>query len=124
MKLLVLTTTFPRYVGDSVPSFVYYLCKSMNDLGVEVNVLAPHTLEKRYKEIPGMNVKRFDYFLNMGYGLPPKLKSKALGNIGLLFLFIQCGSTQSVFRKLWISFMGIGCSLQGMLPVNYKNPMY
>ena len=86
MKVLVLTTTFPRYVGDSVPGFVYYLCKSMSDLGVDVTVLAPHTREKRYDVISDMNVERFDYFLNMGYGLPPKLKSKGFRKYKVFFL--------------------------------------
>jgi len=99
MKVLALTTTFPRYVGDSVPSFVYYLCKSMRDLGIEITVLAPHTLEKRYKEIPGMNVKRFDYFLNMGYGLPPKVKSKGFGKYRVAFLIYSMWKHAKRFSK-------------------------
>ena len=86
MKVLVLTTTFPRYVGDSVPGFVYYLCKNLSDLGIDITVLAPHTLDKCYRSIPGMNVKRFDYFLNMGYGLPPKLKSQGFRKYRIAFL--------------------------------------
>ncbi|MFQ6126633.1 MAG: glycosyltransferase family 4 protein [Candidatus Heimdallarchaeota archaeon] len=86
MKVLVLTTTFPRYVGDSVPAFVYYLCKSLSKLGVDITVLAPHTRTKRYGIIPNMNVQRFDYFLNMGYGLPPKLKTRGFGKYRVLFL--------------------------------------
>ena len=86
MKVLVLTTTFPRYVGDSVPGFVYYLCKNLSDLGIDITVLAPHTLDKCYRSIPGMNVKRFDYFLNMGYGLPPKLKSRGFRKYRIAFL--------------------------------------
>jgi len=86
MKVLVLTTTFPRYVGDSVPAFVYYLCKSLSDLGVEITVLAPHTREKQYGVISDMNIERFDYFLNMGYGLPPKLKSRGFKKYKVFFL--------------------------------------
>jgi glycosyltransferase involved in cell wall biosynthesis len=55
-------------------------------LGVEITVLAPHTLEKRYKEISDMIVKRFDYFLNMGYGLPPQLKSQRFRKYRVAFL--------------------------------------
>jgi len=58
----------------------------MSDLGVEITVLAPHTLEKRYKEIPDMTVERFDYFLNMGYGLPPQLKSQGFRKYRVAFL--------------------------------------
>ncbi|MFX0194974.1 MAG: glycosyltransferase family 4 protein [Candidatus Hodarchaeota archaeon] len=85
MKVLVLTTTFPRYVGDAF-AFVYYLCKSLNKLGIEITILTPHTQTKRYGIISDMNVQRFDYFLNMGYGLPPKLKSKGLGKYRIFFL--------------------------------------
>jgi len=85
MKVLVLTTTFPRYVGDAY-AFVYYLCKSLSKLGVDITVLVPHTRTKRYGIISDMNVQRFDYFLNMGYGLPPKLKSKKFGKYRIFFL--------------------------------------
>jgi len=85
MNVLVLTTTFPRFVGDAFP-FSYFLCKSLNKLGVDTTVLAPHTRSKRYRIISDMNIQRFDYFLNMGYGLPPKLKSRGLGKYRLFFL--------------------------------------
>ena len=41
-KLLVLTTTYPRWQGDTGPAFVHYLSRDLQD-AFDVHVLAPHT---------------------------------------------------------------------------------
>ena len=43
MKILVVTSTFPRWSGDTDPTFVYELSSRLVDCDAEVHVLAPHT---------------------------------------------------------------------------------
>ncbi len=63
-KLLVVTTTFPRWKDDTDPPFVYELSRRFQDL-YDVHVLTPH-----YKgslcvdNLDGIKVYRYRYFLN------------------------------------------------------------
>lgn len=62
-KILVLTSTFPRWPGDTTPPFVQELSKRLAD-SFEITVLAPHypgspVREKR----DGMDIRRFRYSL-------------------------------------------------------------
>lgn len=61
-RVLVLTSTFPRWQGDTEPPFVFELCRR---LGNEFNilVLAPHTKgAERIERIDGIEIMRFRYF--------------------------------------------------------------
>ena len=61
--LLVLTSTFPRWRGDTEPPFVYELSRRLTDR-FEVTVLAPRALGSRgAEEMDGLRVRRFPYFL-------------------------------------------------------------
>ncbi|MEO0268211.1 MAG: glycosyltransferase family 4 protein [candidate division WOR-3 bacterium] len=63
MKVLVLTTTFPRYKNDTTPSFVFELSKEIKNKGFEVIVLAPHHKNSKFfEELDGVKVYRFPYF--------------------------------------------------------------
>ena len=63
IKLLVLTTTFPRWPNDTTPEFVYELSRELTDGGFDVVVLAPHHPEAKLKEdMDGLRVHRFVYF--------------------------------------------------------------
>jgi glycosyltransferase involved in cell wall biosynthesis len=75
-KLLVMTSTFPRWKDDSIPPFVYDLSKRLvNDF--DVYILAPHYPKaKRFEIMEGMTVYRFRYFFE-------KLE-KLAGNGGML----------------------------------------
>ncbi len=42
MRILILTSTYPRYEGDGVGSFIHSLSQSMTRLGHDVTVLAPY----------------------------------------------------------------------------------
>lgn len=42
MKISVITSSFPRYRGDGVGSFIYSLMSSLGQLGHDVTVLAPY----------------------------------------------------------------------------------
>ncbi len=62
-RVLVVTTTYPRYEDDHRPRFVADLCERLvADHGLEVTVVAPHApgLERREK-IRGVTVERFRY---------------------------------------------------------------
>lgn len=62
-KLLVLTSTFPRWKDDAEPPFVFELCRYLSS-HYEVIVLAPHSQHALFEEnLSGIRVKRFSYFL-------------------------------------------------------------
>jgi glycosyltransferase involved in cell wall biosynthesis len=61
-KLLILTSTFPRWDGDNEPPFVYELSRRLQKK-FKIYVLAPHTAGSHSEEIlNGINIKRFRYF--------------------------------------------------------------
>lgn len=60
-RILVLTSTFPRWPGDSEPRFVHDLCRRLAEAG-EVCVLTPHAAGAACdEEIDGVRVIRFRY---------------------------------------------------------------
>lgn len=62
-KLLVLTSTFPRWQNDTEPSFVYELCKQLSAY-FDIYVLAPHApAALDYELMHTLKVFRFRYFL-------------------------------------------------------------
>lgn len=61
-KLLVVTSTFPRWKNDTEPPFVSELCKRLIKLGFDIDVIAPHAKNaKRYEIIDGVKVHRYIY---------------------------------------------------------------
>ncbi len=62
-RILVLTSTFPRWQGDHEPPFVYELCRRLAQHN-EVHVLAPHAPKALLaEEWDGLHIHRFRYFL-------------------------------------------------------------
>lgn len=60
-RLLVLTSTFPRWGGDTEPGFVHELCRQLS-ASHEVTVLAPHAAGAKLQESLGdVRVVRFRY---------------------------------------------------------------
>lgn len=60
-RLLVLTSTYPRWGGDTEPGFVHDLCRQLATAH-EVMVLAPHAAGAKRKEtLAGVRVIRFRY---------------------------------------------------------------
>lgn len=60
-RLLVLTSTFPRWAGDHEPPFVFELSRRLADM-FEIHVLAPHAAGARREEtLAGLAVHRFRY---------------------------------------------------------------
>jgi len=63
MRVLVLTSSFPRFRGDSAGIFVYHLGTALERLGVDLEVLAPHHPGSERHETWGrIRISRFPYF--------------------------------------------------------------
>ena len=63
MRVLVVTSSFPRFPGDPSGVFILSLCKELQKLGIELEVLAPHEGGcKRHEFREGIEVFRFPYF--------------------------------------------------------------
>jgi glycosyltransferase involved in cell wall biosynthesis len=84
-KILVLTSTFPRWKGDFTPPFVYELEKRLTK-DFEIHILAPHYQGAKKEEMmEGLHVHRFQYFwptqwqkLCDASGILPNLKKNKL----------------------------------------------
>ena len=93
-RLLILTSTFPRWENDEDPPFVFELCKRLKT-DYSIHVLAPHFPGAETEaDFAGIHVKRFRYFFNsfekLAYhgGILAKLKKNPF-QYGLLpFFFI------------------------------------
>jgi glycosyltransferase involved in cell wall biosynthesis len=62
-RILVITSTFPRWKDDEDPPFVFELCNRLR-AHYQVHVLAPHCPGSKTEEyLSGIYVKRFRYFI-------------------------------------------------------------
>jgi glycosyltransferase involved in cell wall biosynthesis len=95
-RVLVLTSTFPRWEGDHEPPFVYELCRRLASY-FDVLVLAPHTPgAARQEKMSGIEVVRFRYFFprwqNLAYegGILTKLRQNKWRYLQIpFFLFFE-----------------------------------
>ena len=109
MRILVITSSFPRFQGDSSGVFILGLCKALQKLGVMVEVLAPHHEGcKRHEIWFGIPVSRFPYFyplrlqrLCYGAGMLKNMKANPLAFAQLPFFMAA-----ELFRALWIAERG------------------
>ena len=93
-KLLVLTSTFPRWQGDKEPPFVFELCRRLSK-DFDVWVLAPHAQGARTREtLNELTVVRFHYFFDWGEtltyrgGIMANLRSNWLNYLLVPLFFI------------------------------------
>ncbi|MDL2124887.1 MAG: glycosyltransferase [Deltaproteobacteria bacterium] len=93
-RLLVLTSTFPRWKDDTDPPFVYELCLRLKK-HYDIHVLAPHYPGSAIEEkLAGLQVTRFRYFFEpwerLAYqgGISDNLKQNPwlYGQVPLFFL--------------------------------------
>jgi glycosyltransferase involved in cell wall biosynthesis len=107
-RLLVLTSTFPRWKDDTDPPFVYELCLRLKK-HYDIHVLAPHYPGSAIEEkLAGLQVTRFRYFMSSweflaygtGGGILAKLK-RSPGYYGLIpFFFVgELISTIRILRR-------------------------
>jgi len=101
LRVLVLTSTFPRWENDTEPAFVFELSRRLCSF-FDVTVLSPRTPGSQKQEnMGGLKVIRFPYFLNRfenlamsGGGILNKLKSNPL--YYLLIPFFLLGQLMSL----------------------------
>lgn len=106
-KLLVVTSTFPRWENDTDPPFVYELSRRLTG-SFDVTVHAPHYPGSLTKGImSGVHVHRFRYFwepyerLAGGQGIVPKLRRNKFYSLLLpFFLTAQFCSLFLLVRKI------------------------
>lgn len=105
MKILVVASTFPRWPGDTDPTFVHELSRRLIDDATEVHILAPHTAGAATREIlDGLTVHRFRYaferFETLAYstGILDKLRANRLNY--LLVPFFLLGMTLAARRLI------------------------
>lgn len=105
MKILVVTSTFPRWHGDTDPTFVYELSKRLVDANTEVHILAPHTrCAQVMEQLDGLTVHRFRYFferwetLAYSTGMLDKLRANPFNY--LLVPFFLVGMTLAVYQMV------------------------
>jgi glycosyltransferase involved in cell wall biosynthesis len=105
-KILVMTSTFPRWENDTEPPFVFELCKQLNKK-FEVFVLAPHCKGSLDNEVmQELKVTRFRYFFksyeNLCYqgGILANLKEQPLRYlITPFFLLFQLVAAYQLLKK-------------------------
>lgn len=104
--ILVLASTYPRWVGDTEPPFVHELCRRLaNDF--RIVVLAPHAPSaKTFEEWDEVTVIRFRYFIErwqtLAYngGILSNLRKNRLNY--LLVPFFLCAQLFAIIRAVKI----------------------
>lgn len=105
-KILVLSSTFPRWNNDHEPPFVYELSRRFTD-DYDVHVLAPHAADSRHHEILGnLSIHRFRYApdslekLAYNGGIANNLKSQPLKYLLVLpFLISEFFAASKLIKK-------------------------
>lgn len=94
-KILVLASTFPKYRGDTIPSFVYELCSRLKD-SYKIIVLAPHAPNSQeYEVMDDIEVHRFRYLpakwekIASGGGIIPNINKNKLLIFQIPFFLIS-----------------------------------
>ncbi len=85
MKICVITTSFPLFLGDYSGLFVFRLCKALASLNLKIDVVAPtHENAVVLEIMDGCRVNRFRYFFPKRFqclaygpgGIPANLKRR------------------------------------------------
>jgi glycosyltransferase involved in cell wall biosynthesis len=136
-RILVTTSTFPRWMNDTEPGFVYDLCRSLSQQGMDVDVLAPHAHGARdFELMHDIRVFRYRYFCSrfqsLAYsgGILANLKKNPLNLIQVPFfllfqlfaLYRLLGSgNYSLVHAHWVIPQAIVCAMVNLLRPN--NPV-
>lgn len=98
MKVCILTTAFPRWLGDDRGVFVLNAARALAGQGVQVRVVAIHSPGAKHREIwdgieiirPAYLPERWEILQKEGGGLPQVWKQNPLARLALLpFLVVQ-----------------------------------
>ena len=137
-RVLVLTSTFPRWENDPEPAFIFELSRRLA-ASFDVTVLSPRTPGSKTQEtIAGLNVIRFPYFFQRweklamhGGGILNKLKSNPLYYLMIpFFLLGQLWAVVGLLRSErfdlihahWLIPQGLVSALS-LLIMRQKNPL-
>jgi len=114
LKLLVITTGFPRFSGDLFGAFIYEQVTALCDRGVTLEVVAPHEIGlPKVEKMGNINIKRFKYMLPerwqcvaYGGGIPTNIRKSWRTRIQLpVFIF---GFLWGVFKQR-VGFQVVHC---------------
>lgn len=135
-KILVVTSTFPRWKNDTIPDFVYELCRYLYKRGFEIDVLAPHTENASTCEnIEGLNIFRYRYsaskFQKLAYngGILANLKRNPLNYLLVpFFIIFQITAVYKLVKKNqysllhahWVIPQGFACALVKKISRQHK----
>ena len=132
MKILIVTSKFPRYKNDPQPGFVYYLAKELIKKGHNIYVSAPHDYKAKEFEISeGAEIHRIKYFipakmqrLFYGSGLPANIGTSILPFIQLpIFSLLQYIKVKNLIKKIRPDIIHVHWGFPQGLPVmNSKKP--
>lgn len=131
-RVLLVTSSFPRWIGDSTAPFVLQIAQDLLALGWDVHVLAPHAPGARlYEVLHGIPVSRFRYMwpesqetLCYQGGALVNLRRDPLNRLRIL-PFLLCEAF-AVFRRLclgkfdlvhshWLLPQGLICALAAVV---------
>jgi len=109
LKVCILTSSFPRFAGDSAGIFIYHLAIALVKKGVNIEIICPHDNGcSFFEDIKGVKIRRFPYFFPLQYqnlaygsGILKNIKSNICNKIQLPFFIIS--EIIYTLRKLMIS---------------------
>jgi len=97
LKVCILTSSFPRFAGDSAGIFICHLASNLINKGVEIEIICPN--ENGYpffEDWKGIQIRRFPYFYPLRYqnlayrsGILKNIKSNIRTQIQLPFFIIS-----------------------------------
>lgn len=97
LKILFITSKFPRYLEDTQPRFVYNLAEALKDLGHEIHVVAPHDKGAKKEEVMNdIHIYRFQYFypasfqrVSYGPGIPQNVNTGLIAKMQMPFFALS-----------------------------------
>ena len=127
MKVCILTTSFPRFKGDSAGTFIYSLVSLLSQKGIDFEVIAPHESGSHFFERWGnIHINRFPYFFPLKYqrlcygdGLLNNLRNSRLAAVQTpFFIMVEFLYLLYILRKKRIDLIHAHWSLpQGFLGI-------
>lgn len=107
-NILILSSTFPRWKGDTTPCFVYELSDRLARNGRKIIVLAPHAYgSDKAEKLGNMEIRRFQYFIPSklqkiayGAGIIPNVRGSFLAKLQVpFFLMSEFFAARSLIGK-------------------------
>ncbi len=97
LKVLILTSKFPRWKDDPQPPFTFDLARNLTAQGCDVHVIAPDADKaKKFEKIENISTYRFSYFwpknkqkLAYGPGIPANIRTSILAKLQAPFFVIS-----------------------------------